>query len=141
MKNLIYNAIRTPDGTILESRHRHDYRTYTDANGETYMVDGGLSYLRRGITVPPYEELSRYDTEPHDVQREVMAWGTYGINGDQPISYVKIKDMSTAHLEAVLKNCDHISPVFLTAFNNELELRKQNDLDPTKTNQPDRPTE
>ena len=30
---LVHNALQTPDGTIIESRHRHDYKTYEDANG------------------------------------------------------------------------------------------------------------
>ena len=34
--NLIANALRTPDGTVLESKSRHDYREYVDANGKTY---------------------------------------------------------------------------------------------------------
>jgi len=123
MKKLIYNAIRTPDGTVLESRHVHDYRTHVDANGETYMVDGGLNYTRRIINKVPYEELSLYDDAPHEVQREVMTWGTYGIDGKQPIRYVKIKNMSTAHIENVLKNCTPIAHVYLFAFHKELKLR------------------
>ena len=38
--------MRTPDGTILESKHRHDYVTHLDANGKEYMLDGGLAYVR-----------------------------------------------------------------------------------------------
>ena len=58
-EQLISNKIRTPDGTILQSFNRHDYKTYIDANGFEYMVDGGIDYLRRIIVDDaPYEELS-----------------------------------------------------------------------------------
>ncbi len=35
----------TPDGTLLQSYHVHDYKTYKDSNGEIYMIDGGCEYL------------------------------------------------------------------------------------------------
>ena len=96
--NLIRNAIQTPDGTILESTHRHDYKEYKDANGLTYMVDGGLEYCRRNRQdSEPYIEMSLYDDEPHSVQREVLKWGTYGINGDQPLKWLSVAEMDTAH--------------------------------------------
>lgn len=122
MANLIYNAIRTPDGTVINSRHRHDYKTYLDANGETYMVDGGLSYLRRNICSEPYEELSLYDTEPHEVQRTVLTWGTYGINGDQPYKEILIADMETEHLQAVIDNVNPVG-VYGDCIRKELEQR------------------
>ena len=60
-ERIVSNRIRTPDGTILESMHRHDYVTYTDANGKEYMVDGGLDYLRRNVhDDAPYQEPVSY---------------------------------------------------------------------------------
>ena len=42
---LIRSCLETPDGTILQSRSRHDYRQHLDANGKTYMLDGGLDRM------------------------------------------------------------------------------------------------
>jgi len=105
MKNLIKNAMQTPDGTILESTHRHDYKTHTDANGKTYMVDGGLAYVRRSAHGDEVD-LCLYDNEPHEIQAKVLTWGSYGINGDQPIRWIPIGDMETDHLKAVLEQCN-----------------------------------
>jgi len=122
MKDLIRNAIQTPDGTILESTHRHDYKEYTDANGKYYMVDGGLSYLRRSVH-KDQKDLSLYDNEPHEVQASVLKWGTYGINGDQPLSYISISDMDTDHIGNVL-GMGHISSVHRNCMKNELKNRR-----------------
>jgi len=101
---LLYNAIRTPDGTILISRNVHDYKTYVDSiSGEEYMVDGGKSYLRRNINKVMYEELSVYTTTDHKEVRETVEWGTYGPDGDEPLMYVKIKDLDDNHIGLILK--------------------------------------
>ena len=118
---LIRNALQTPDGTIIESKHRHDYVTYTDANGKQYMVDGGLDYLRRNVHEDQID-LSLYDDQPHEVQRELLTWGTYGINGDQPLQYKSIAQMETGHLEAVVK-MGGICLVRKSCMLKELELR------------------
>lgn len=125
MERLIYNAIRTPDGTVLESRHRHDYREYTDKNGLEYMVDGGLEYARRIIQdSAPYEELSVSLEDGHEAVRGAAKWGTYGLNGDQPLSCVILKDMSTEHIQACLDNVPRMHLHYKIAFENELEFRK-----------------
>jgi len=118
---LILNALRTPDGTVIQSRHRHDYVTYTDANGKEYMVDGGLDYLRRSIHDDQID-LSEYDDAPHERQRELLTWGTYGIKGDQPLQYKTIEEMETGHLEAVVKMVG-ICPIRRKCMQKELELR------------------
>jgi hypothetical protein len=114
---IVANRIRTPDGTILESKHRHDYVTYTDANGKQYMVDGGLDYLRRNLhDDAPYTELSVYSDAPHAVIREVFKWGTRGKDGKQPLKFVVLKDMTTDHIEAILETQslpDYMRKIFL----------------------------
>jgi hypothetical protein len=120
MKNLIKNAMQTPDGTILDSTHRHDYKTHTDANGKTYMVDGGLDYVRRSAHGDE-EDLCLYDDAPHIIQASVLEWGTYGINGDQPLKYVTIAEMDTDHLKAVLEL--NVNPTHKACMQQELLLR------------------
>jgi len=118
---LIRNAIQTPDGTIIESLHRHDYVTYEDANGKTYMVDGGLAYARRSVHTDQVD-MNEYTDVPHERQREVLTWGTYGKDGNQPLSYVCIGDMETGHLEAVLA-MRGLCSVRRTCMEEELRLR------------------
>jgi len=118
---LIRNSIQTPDGTILTSYHRHDYVTHQDANGKHYMTDGGLSYIRRSMNGDEIS-LDLYDDEPHEVQRKVLTWGTYGKDGKQPLRRVAIADMETDHLEAVLREC-HPSLVFKNCMMKELRGR------------------
>lgn len=122
--NIVYNAIKTPDGTILESTHRHDYRTYLDKNGYTYMVDGGVAYLRRNIVKEaPATDLSVYLEDGHEKVREFAKWGTYGKTGNEPFRRVALKDMESDHIRAVLKVAQSMASQFRTAFENELKFR------------------
>ena len=123
MSEIIRNALRTPDGTEIRSRHRHDYVTYTDANGKEYMVDGGLDYIRRSANGDE-EDMVVTTEDSFEVVRQACDWGTYGINGDQPLSYIKLCDMETAHIEAVLQNVSLINPAIKTSMERELEYRK-----------------
>ena len=121
-EKLIRNAMQTPDGTVIESVHRHDYVTYEDANGKTYMVDGGLSYSRRSVHADQID-LNEYDNAPHERQRELLTWGTYGKDGNQPLSYICIGDMDTEHLEIVLKITGNLCPIRRACMTEELRER------------------
>jgi hypothetical protein len=121
---IVSNRIRTPDGTILESMHRHDYVTYTDANGLEYMVDGGLDYLRRNVHEnAPAIDLSVYSDDPHELIREVFKWGTRGKDGNQLLKYVPLKDLTKDHIEAILETQTHIQEYIRKIFLNELSFR------------------
>ena len=47
MKKLLANRKQTPDGTILWSKHTHDYVDHQDnIDNQYYFLDGGNSYIR-----------------------------------------------------------------------------------------------
>lgn len=125
MEHLIYQAIKTPDGTILESTHRHDYKTYVDANGEKYMIDGGLDYKRRSINKIPAQDISLTTNSPHKEIRKVFTWGTYGKNGDQPLKRIKLMDITDEHLDALV-TLTYVRDFIIQLFKNEIEYRKNN---------------
>lgn len=121
---LIRNAIQTPDGTILESRHRHDYKSHVDANGKTYMVDGGLEYQRSTIHDDQIDLCVTLE-DGHEAVREVLEWGTRGKDGRGDLRLVKLKDMETDHIKACLETQRSMYPQIRTAMENELEYRDE----------------
>lgn len=124
---LIQNAIRTPDGTILDSRSRHDYKSYVDTiNGQTYMVDGGLDYIRRSIGL--VEDLTLHDDDPHEVIREKLLRGTRGKDGKGEFRQVLLKDIDDEWLNNIIEYEEKHRPnnFYLKYYRKELELRKEN---------------
>jgi hypothetical protein len=126
MRKIVLNQIRTPDGTVLTSRHRHDYVTHVDKNGLTYSVDGGHDYLARGFDRDdPHEELSVYADESFDLVRTSLAWGTRGITGDQPIRWVTVDKLETEHIQNILRTQHQISGYIREIFEREISYRSQ----------------
>ena len=121
---LVVNKIRTPDGTILHSRHRHDYVTHLDENGEDYMLDGGTDYIRSSINKEEAESLAVYTDDDHSVIREAFMWGTRGLTGDQALIWKPLKDLEIDHINAILKTQTHIQDWVEKLFTDELEYRK-----------------
>lgn len=101
-KFIVYSAIKTPDGTILESKHVHDYQSYIDKNQETYILDGGMEYIRRSVNKEEAEDLSLYSDAPHEQIREVVSRGSRGKDGKQPLMYILLKDIDEEYLQAII---------------------------------------
>ena len=126
---LLVNALRTPDGAIIESRHQHDYKSYVDTiDGSTYFVDGGLAYSRGSYKEACVEDLRIYDLDDHTLIREYFSWKSYGKNGDKPLEYKLLKDMSDEHISAILKTQTHIPTYMFNMFTDELEYRDVNGI-------------
>ena len=86
------------------------------------MVDGGIYGCCR--ISGNLKNLCVYSNDPHEIQRDFFHWGTFGIDGKQPRTFIAAKDMTTEHIEAVLETQDRIAPEIKGLFLTELEYRK-----------------
>jgi hypothetical protein len=126
---ILYNAIKTPDGTVIESKHRHDFVCHIDANGRRYCVDGGLNYLRRTADIFDYEDLSVMDDENHETRRKCLFWGiNYTKEGkwiEEGTIWKHIKDLDTDHIENIIQgNYVRHVPFYEEVFRDELKYRR-----------------
>ena len=122
MSIMLRNSMRTPDGTHLISRHRHDYVSHTDKNGEVYMVDGGNDYIRRSVNNIPAKDTTLFLEDGHEVLREELVWGTYGKDGTGELQRIKIKSLSLAHIKAIVDE-EHGSEAYRRVMRDEIEWR------------------
>jgi hypothetical protein len=126
VEQILYNAIRTPDGTLLESFYVHDYKEHTETNGNNYMVDGGLDYIRRGNDTTDFEELLELDDGTHEKRVKYLRWGK---NYDKDMNrlpetiYTPIEQMNTDHIVAILKGGYCKNLFYLQVFKEEINIR------------------
>ena len=121
MKQLIYNSVKCLNcGEILVSQHVHDYKTCSCDNAT--MCDGGVSYGRfGGMNLDLIETNYIYDDAPHEVIREYLSRGGRGVNGDEPLKYVVMKDIDDDWLKAIVVYEEERRPnnIYLKHFKNE----------------------
>ena len=119
---IIRNSLKTPDGTKIVSYHRHDYKEYIDKNGKTYFVDGGKDYLRRSNNGDE-KDTSITSKDKFKKIRKVLEWGTRGKDGKSKLRYVKLKNLDTDHIKAILETQYQISNIYIKFFEKELAYR------------------
>lgn len=123
---LLANRWKTPDGTILQSKHRHDYVSHEDANGKVYAIDGGIGGYTRIIgDISDLENLSLYSDDPFEEIREHFSRGGYGKNGDEPLQWTVLKDMSDEYLGGIIEFEESYRPKnpYLWVYLKEKEFR------------------
>ena len=123
MTQIVANILITPDGTRLQSYHRHDFKTYLDKNGKEYMIDGGNEYVRRSAHGDEVVYTVTTDDSFDDI-RANFHWGTRGKDGKQPLTWKPLKSLDTDHIQAILETQFHIPQWARTVFEEELKYRE-----------------
>jgi hypothetical protein len=127
----IYSGLKTPDGTILHSKHRHDCVMHKDANGKVYMIDGGADSGYTRCSGHKDEELIEvYSDEPFEKVRQYcyrMSLGDPKSKDYPKQQIVFLKDMTDEHLNALLTYCLPVNQ-YLPLYKQEIEYRKENNI-------------
>lgn len=122
MRKCIQNMIRCPDGTILKSTWRHDFKGHTQEDGRYYAVDGGLDYTRILHSDDEYTNMQVFDGDPHAYVREVFTWtrcmDAEGNLLDKP-EPILLKDITNDHLTALIKWTENYPEEIHKIFLNE----------------------
>jgi len=133
MKQIIINAIVTPDETVLVSENRHDFKTHEDTKTKKrYGVDGGTEYCRMIGDITDCKDITLYIDDDEIVDeyfkyyRNIFKWGTYGKSGKEKYKQVKLKDMSNSHIKNIFETQKHLSNKVLKLFQKELKYRDDN---------------
>ena len=142
---LLASWIMCPNGTMLPSFDRHDFRTHdtvdtwkqiSDDNDQIEtvpdetrhsMIDGGTDYLRRG---GKYTEMSIYSDDPYEVIRRFLCRGGRGKDSREHITWTPLFRMSTSWLHALIeyeKGIPKFNP-HSEYYIKELEYRADNNI-------------
>lgn len=132
MTQIIANRIKCPDGTILHSKHRHDYVSHIQEDGRTYATDGGNDYVRRSAPDREFENLTiTTDSSIEDIH-EFFVWGrNMDADGNRlpETEYVLLKDITDGHLEALVECTKNGYPPYI----NEIMIREKEYRDENNT--------
>ena len=126
---LLHNSIMCPDGTVLVSKHQHDFQMHVQEDGREYFVDGGLQYQRIGYSDKEYTNLCVSSDDPHEKIREPFEWAR---NFDKDMNklprpeVIKLKDITDDHLIALVEwTKDSYPKEIHKVFVDEVEYRNQ----------------
>lgn len=124
----LVSQVMTPDGTILTSRHIHDYVTHNDADGTTYGLDGGCYYQKIIGTARNLKNISLSTKSPHEEIRQFFCWGSFLNNYQGCKHWIPLYKLGDSHIRAILETQTHIPHHIKQLFLNEVEYRKQHGI-------------
>ena len=114
MTYCLYNAIKTPDGTLLWCKSVDDYQTHKDSvSGEEYMNAGTGDGVRRSVNTVAYEDLSIFSNDPFEKVRTAKFWESYrkDENSESEKVMLSLQEMEYSNISAILKEYSHIRSI------------------------------
>lgn len=116
---LILNRWRTPDGTILVSKHRHDFvQHYDTCVKDEYFIDGGNDYVRMSKNAVPMVDMCIYADGPYETVRQHERRGAMvSFKGNDNETYYKtvwvpLRAMSDQHLcNCIVYNLKNVNEI------------------------------
>ncbi len=125
--HLIANRWQCPDGTILQSKYKHDYVSHIDiTTGELCTVGGGLDY--HIYATGNLKDMCVMSNDPHEEKREAFMWDCAGLfHGCESPQWKALKDLTTEEIWLIIKDYqDYTLDHFLQLFREELRFREEN---------------
>lgn len=119
---ILYNAIRTPDGTLLCSEALGICREHVQADGKRYSVDGGLDNLLR-YHEQDYEELSLRVSDGHQKIRESLQIEFPIMLGEENGAKI-LKDAPSELIQKTLSDYPALPAQIILVLKNEQEYRQ-----------------
>lgn len=117
---LLVNRWKCKDGTILQSKHRYDYRDHVDANNEYSSVDGGTLMIR---VAGELTSLCLYTDDDHEEIRKYFCWGSFLNDYLGEKRWIPLYKLGDSHIQAILDTQVHIPEHIRAMFIDEQEYR------------------
>ena len=116
---LILNRWRTPDGTVLVSKHRHDFvQHYDNFAKDEYFIDGGNDYVRMSKNDMPMVDMCIYADDPYETVRQYEHRGAMvsfkGKDGEtyHRTVWVPLRAMSDQHVcNCIVYNLKNVNEI------------------------------
>jgi len=126
MPQILVNLLVCPDGTILKSEYRHDFKSHKGSgehSGQYSFIEGGTDYVRYANGIP----ITITDESPFELIRSFVTRGGRGKEGDEILTHVPLKDIDKDWLDAIIVYEETHRPdnLFLPIYKKEREYRKE----------------
>jgi hypothetical protein len=129
--------VESSDGTKLFSFTIHDYKDYTDKDGNYMMIDWGSNYIRYSCD-PKGISSKLINSTVKDSIKDIREHFKWGRNYDKDMNklpqteWVLLKDLDLDHIKAIIPYMRYDSTnkdsLMSHIFYEELDYRKENKL-------------